>query len=47
MAHQPSAATGTVMRPETLRSYAIEAGFSGIETLEAQADLWRFYRLVP
>ncbi len=46
MAHQPSAATGTVMRPETLQRYAVEAGFSGIEVLDAEADLWRFYRLV-
>ena len=28
MAEQPSAGTGTVMRPATLRRYAREAGFS-------------------
>lgn len=47
MSHQPSAATGTVIRPDTMRRYAIEAGFSDVEILEAEADLWRFYRLVP
>jgi 2-polyprenyl-3-methyl-5-hydroxy-6-metoxy-1,4-benzoquinol methylase len=46
MAEQPSAATGTVMRPATLRHYATEAGFSGIETLPIDNELWRFYRLV-
>jgi 2-polyprenyl-3-methyl-5-hydroxy-6-metoxy-1,4-benzoquinol methylase len=46
MAEQPSAATGTVMRPETLRRYASEAGFSEVEVLPIEHDLWRFYRLV-
>lgn len=46
MAEQPSAATGTVMRPATLRHYATEAGFSGVETLPIDNELWRFYRLV-
>jgi 2-polyprenyl-3-methyl-5-hydroxy-6-metoxy-1,4-benzoquinol methylase len=46
MAEQPSAGTGTVMRPATLRHYATEAGFSGIETLPIVNELWRFYRLV-
>lgn len=46
MSHQPSVATGTVIRPDTMRRYAVEAGFSGIEILDAEADLWRFYRLV-
>lgn len=46
MSHQPSVATGTVIRPDTLRRYAVEAGFSDIEVLDAEADLWRFYRLV-
>jgi len=43
--HNPSAATGTVMRPDTLRRYADEAGFSGVEVLPIDNDLWRFYRL--
>jgi 2-polyprenyl-3-methyl-5-hydroxy-6-metoxy-1,4-benzoquinol methylase len=46
MAEQPSAGTGTVMRPATLRRYATEAGFSGLEVLPIENDLWRFYRLV-
>ncbi len=43
--HVPSAATGTVMRPDTLRRYAVEAGFAGLEVLPIDNDLWRFYRL--
>ena len=46
MAHQPSAGTGTVMRPETLRRYAVAAGFVGIEVLGIEDDFFRFYRLV-
>jgi 2-polyprenyl-3-methyl-5-hydroxy-6-metoxy-1,4-benzoquinol methylase len=46
MAEQPSAGTGTVMRPATLRRYATEAGFSGVEILPIGNELWRFYRLV-
>ena len=45
MSHQPSAATGTVMRPSTLRRYAQEAGFRDIEILPVEHELWRFYRL--
>jgi hypothetical protein len=43
--HSPSAATGTVMRPDTLRDYARQAGFADIEVLPIDNDLWRFYRL--
>src|SRR3954447_10023378 len=46
MAHQPSAATGTVMRPATLRRYAVEAGFADAEILDIENDFFRFYRLV-
>jgi 2-polyprenyl-3-methyl-5-hydroxy-6-metoxy-1,4-benzoquinol methylase len=46
MAEQPSAGTGSVMRPATLRRYATEAGFSGIEILPVENDMWRFYRLM-
>lgn len=42
---QPSAATGTVMRVDTLRGYAQEAGFTGFEVLPIENDFWRFYRL--
>ncbi|WP_066361734.1 class I SAM-dependent methyltransferase [Herbidospora mongoliensis] len=45
-AHTPSAATGTVMRPGTLRTYALDAGFAGLETLPiGDFGFWRFYRL--
>jgi 2-polyprenyl-3-methyl-5-hydroxy-6-metoxy-1,4-benzoquinol methylase len=40
-------ATGTVMRPETLRDYATQAGFAGVEVLPIAHDFWRFYRLNP
>jgi hypothetical protein len=43
----PALGTGTVMRPETLRRYATEAGFSGVEILPIEHDFWRFYRLLP
>ena len=46
MAHLHSEGTGTVMRPDTLRRYAREAGFSDIEILPIEAEIWRFYRLV-
>jgi 2-polyprenyl-3-methyl-5-hydroxy-6-metoxy-1,4-benzoquinol methylase len=42
---QPSAATGTVMRPATLERYAREAGFSRVEILPVDAGLFRLYRL--
>jgi 2-polyprenyl-3-methyl-5-hydroxy-6-metoxy-1,4-benzoquinol methylase len=46
MAEQPSAATGALMRPDTLRRYAREAGFSEVEILPIEHDLRGFYRLV-
>jgi hypothetical protein len=42
-----TAATGAVMRPVTLRQYAMEAGFQGLEILPVQAGMLRFYRLTP
>lgn len=45
-AEQPSAATGTMMRPATLRGYAEQAGFAGIDVLPIEHDLFRFYALV-
>ena len=45
---QPSAGTGTVMRTETLRTYARDAGFSDVEVMPTgEFGFWRFYRLVP
>ncbi len=46
LSHEPTVGTGTVMRPATLRKYAVEAGFSGIETLSIEHDFFRFYRLL-
>jgi 2-polyprenyl-3-methyl-5-hydroxy-6-metoxy-1,4-benzoquinol methylase len=47
MAEAPSAALGTVMRPETLRALAAGAGFRDVEVLPVENDLFRFYRLRP
>jgi hypothetical protein len=35
-----------VMRPSTLRAYAREAGFTDIEILPLEQDMFRFYQLV-
>lgn len=46
MSTQPSAGTGTVMRPSVLRGYATAAGFAGLEVLPIEDfGFWRFYRL--
>jgi len=42
-----SAATGTVLRPGTMRGYATEAGFRRIDILPIDHDVWRFYQLHP
>jgi len=42
---EPSVATGTVMRPDTLRAYAHDAGFDSVEILPVENDFFRFYRL--
>jgi 2-polyprenyl-3-methyl-5-hydroxy-6-metoxy-1,4-benzoquinol methylase len=41
----PSAGTGTVIRSDTVREYADEAGFQSVEILPIESDFWRFYRL--
>ena len=47
MSHQPSAATGTVMRPDTLRDYAQAAGFEDLTILPIEDfGFWRFYELL-
>jgi SAM-dependent methyltransferase len=46
-ADEPSAETGTVMRPPVLRRYAEEAGFKGVEILPIENLFFRFYRLIP
>ncbi len=45
LAERPSAATGTVMRPATMRRYAMAAGFTNVEELPLEVGLLRFYRL--
>lgn len=46
MSEQPSAATGTVIRQETVEKYASEAGFSRVEVLDQiEHPMLRFYRL--
>lgn len=46
-AEDPSAETGTVMRPGVLRRYAQEAGFNKMEILPIENFFFRFYRLYP
>jgi SAM-dependent methyltransferase len=47
MTDPDSAETGTVMRIDTLRRYAAEAGYSAVDVLPIEHDEWRFYRLHP
>ena len=42
-----SAGTGTEIRPDTVRTYAAEAGFRRVDLLPIEHDFWRFYRLMP
>jgi SAM-dependent methyltransferase len=46
LSHDGSVGTGTVMRPETLREYAVEAGFADTKVLDIEHDTFRFYRLL-
>lgn len=45
LVEQPSAATGTVLRSDTVRAYAAEAGFAAVEVLPIDNDFFRFYKL--
>lgn len=45
LADTPSAGTGTVMRADTMRRYASEAGFADVEVLPIEHDFFRLYRL--
>ncbi len=47
LVEEPSAATGTVMRPSTVERYAREAGFSRTEILPIEHEQFRAYRLHP
>jgi 2-polyprenyl-3-methyl-5-hydroxy-6-metoxy-1,4-benzoquinol methylase len=40
-----AAATGTVMRPSTLKAYASQAGFTQADVLNVRHDFFRFYEL--
>jgi 2-polyprenyl-3-methyl-5-hydroxy-6-metoxy-1,4-benzoquinol methylase len=42
-----AAGTGTVMRPDTVRRYATDAGFAACEVLPIDDKLFRFYLLTP
>lgn len=42
---EPSAATGTVMRADTVRDYATRAGFDQVAVLGVENDFFRLYRL--
>jgi hypothetical protein len=37
--------TGTVMRADTVRRYAAEAGFVGVDVLDVDHPQFRLYRL--
>ena len=45
MLGENAAGTGTVMRPDTVRRYAADAGFSGFEIQPVEDRFWRFYLL--
>jgi 2-polyprenyl-3-methyl-5-hydroxy-6-metoxy-1,4-benzoquinol methylase len=45
LVEQPSAAVGTVLRADTLREFATEAGFGRVCVLPVENDLFRLYRL--
>src|SRR5687767_11092770 len=47
MVNPPAAGTGTVMRTDTLKNYAMESGFSNFEILPIENFFFRFYRLTP
>ena len=47
MVGEGAAGTGTVMRADTVRRYAEEAGFGGFDVLPVENDFYRFYRLTP
>lgn len=47
MVGEGAAGTGTVIRADTVRRYAEEAGFSSCAVLTIENDFWRFYLLRP
>ncbi len=48
MTERPTSAIGTVIREDTMRRLAAEAGFAAVERLDEPAlDMLRFYRMTP
>jgi hypothetical protein len=47
MVEDGAAGTDTVIRADTVRRYADEAGFASCEVLPIENDFWRFYLLRP
>jgi 2-polyprenyl-3-methyl-5-hydroxy-6-metoxy-1,4-benzoquinol methylase len=47
MTEPGSAATGTVIRPDILRRYALDAGFTSVEVLPVDSAAFRLYLLRP
>ena len=47
MVGKNAAGTGTVMREDTVRGYAEQAGFAGCEVAPIENDFWRFFVLTP
>jgi 2-polyprenyl-3-methyl-5-hydroxy-6-metoxy-1,4-benzoquinol methylase len=47
MMGENAAGTGTVIRPDTVRRYATDAGFTACEVLPIEDKFWRFYLLTP
>jgi hypothetical protein len=47
MVEQPSAALGTVLRVDTVRELATEAGYARVDVLPVDNDFFRLYRLHP
>jgi 2-polyprenyl-3-methyl-5-hydroxy-6-metoxy-1,4-benzoquinol methylase len=47
MVEQPSAALGTVMRSDTVRELAVDAGYARVDVLPVDNDFFRLYRLAP
>jgi hypothetical protein len=45
LAEQPSAAIGTVIRPDLVRALATDAGFARVEVLPVDGGFFRLYRL--
>jgi SAM-dependent methyltransferase len=42
-----SAGTGTVIRADTVRAYAADAGFGAVDELPIENEFWRLYHLQP